>query len=430
MPVYQVGGVEMARAEGCGSFCPGPWIATVPLLFLVGCGDRTEDAPVSVYVQRDSAGVTIVENAVPADGSVPRWEVSELPDLSIGGAEADPSTQLFQVQSVAQLENGRIVVANGGTDEILYFDRTGTLLVRAGGTGEGPGEFSSVSRLWVLSGDSAAVSDPVDRSLTVLDPDGAMVREVVYGSESRELADGVISWPIPAGVFEDGSYFMSSRLGVLAYDADSGPIEVSSPHYRWIPETNELQQIGSLPAPGMFLHPTYGMLLATPFDPRPVSIAHGSSLFRGSGGQFEISEHTLDGELRRLIRLDHADRPVTSADIDRHSEAYVSGGSDDENRRRRRRLLEAVGFPEVMPAIDQLRIDSDENLWVREYIAFDDELPIWWIFDPDGRLLATAETPVGLDVQDIGRDVLLGIEEDALEIESLVRYALDRGEGL
>ena len=71
---------------------------------------------------RDSAGIRIIENGRPAEGSRLGWEIGAEPAVSIGSVEANADFQLFQVDDALRLGDGRLVVANGGSHQLLVFD--------------------------------------------------------------------------------------------------------------------------------------------------------------------------------------------------------------------------------------------------------------------------------------------------------------------
>lgn len=91
----------------------GWWLVTA--LLVQGC---TKSAPSRTYVVRDSAGVTIVENTSPAWSSGEEWRVVEPPVVEIGVIDGDQRYQLSRVLGVGRLSDGRILVANGGSQEI------------------------------------------------------------------------------------------------------------------------------------------------------------------------------------------------------------------------------------------------------------------------------------------------------------------------
>jgi len=91
-------------------------------------------------IERDSAGIVIVENFAPAWQGADAWEVVSPATVEIGVAEGEDVYQLFDVSGATRLGNGTIVVANAGTQEIRFCGADGRHLRTAGGSGRGPGE--------------------------------------------------------------------------------------------------------------------------------------------------------------------------------------------------------------------------------------------------------------------------------------------------
>ena len=99
------------------------------------------DSPGEVLTQvRDSAGIRIIENASPPEGSRLNWRIGSEPALSIGEVDGEDPYLLYLARDATRLNDGRIVVANRGTQELRVFDARGTYLETWGGEGEGPGE--------------------------------------------------------------------------------------------------------------------------------------------------------------------------------------------------------------------------------------------------------------------------------------------------
>ena len=89
----------------------------------------------------DSAGILIVKNARPEAGSRLGWQVTPEPAVSIGTIEGGEDFQLHWVDDGLKLRDGRIVVANGGSHQLLVFDEAGNYPTAWGQRGEGPGDF-------------------------------------------------------------------------------------------------------------------------------------------------------------------------------------------------------------------------------------------------------------------------------------------------
>ena len=103
---------------------------------------------------RDSAGIRIIENPRPPEGSRLDWRIGPEPAVSIGERTGEEPYLLSFVRGATRLSDGRIVVANGGSNELRFFDAVGVHLATRGGGGEGPGEFERLLRVEPWPGDS------------------------------------------------------------------------------------------------------------------------------------------------------------------------------------------------------------------------------------------------------------------------------------
>src|SRR5690606_16695817 len=147
---------------------------------LVSC--RTEAPP--VHVVRDSAGVVIIEN-VPGMRPANRISLDSVPILSIGGHEEDTTLQFYGMVGLTRLSNGSIVVADGSSRTLRYFEHDGDLLAIAGGSGEGPGRFRELSSVWRDEHDSVFVYDQYLGRLSAFDSAGRYARSWSLGTSGR-----------------------------------------------------------------------------------------------------------------------------------------------------------------------------------------------------------------------------------------------------
>lgn len=74
---------------------------------------------------------------------VPR--IDPKPSLVISATAADGKMTIGTINAADLLPDGGVVIADGSANQLLYFGGDGALMHRAGGNGEGPGEFR---RLW------------------------------------------------------------------------------------------------------------------------------------------------------------------------------------------------------------------------------------------------------------------------------------------
>ena len=133
-----------------------PHYLTGVILVTVACGDHPAGGDTtSLYaVVRDSGQVRIIENPRPPAGSRLDWRIGTEPAVSIGELDGEEPYLLARVGDALALSDGRIVVVNGGSNELRIFDALGNHVATWGGRGEGPGEFTSLSRVYRWPGDS------------------------------------------------------------------------------------------------------------------------------------------------------------------------------------------------------------------------------------------------------------------------------------
>ncbi|MYA64676.1 MAG: hypothetical protein F4139_02015 [Gemmatimonadetes bacterium] len=158
-------------------------------VLVAGCGDeRSGEAPGARLPQsgvRDSTGIMIAENPRPGADTRLGWTVSAEPLVSIGTAGGESAFQLHRVADATRLADGRIVVANGGSLELLVFDAEGGHLDSWGGEGEGPGEFQELNRVRPWRGDSLIAADPRQGRVSIFDSRGRHGRTIALLAESE-----------------------------------------------------------------------------------------------------------------------------------------------------------------------------------------------------------------------------------------------------
>lgn len=90
-------------------------------------------------------------------------------------------------------------------------------------------------------------------------------------------------------------------------------------------------------------------------------------------------------------------------------------------------MYDAIQFPDSMPAFRSLFLDDTGNLWVQEYRAAGNRGPARWrVYDRRGFPLAYVSGPERFRPTDIGRDFVLGIRKDDLDVEHVELHELER----
>jgi hypothetical protein len=381
-----------------------------------GCGGGAGGAEAVV---RDSGGVRIIENPALAADAPPLWTVAPEPRVDIGMLEGAEPYQLSQVRGVVRLSDGRLVVANGGSQELRFFDSTGTHLATAGRKGGGPGEFEQLGSVMALPGDTVAAYDWNLRRISLFDSDGRFVRSFTF-----EFPAGA---PSPIGRFADGSWLCNRNFMFRPGGAGTQVVRDTMPLLVFDSTGALRDSIGRFPGPEWYVRTEGNSAMASslPFGTNTETAVAGDRFYAGSSARYEITRYSAGGVPEEIIRLAWTPVPVTSDDVTRHKAERIAN-ADAGFRQSLERLYQDIPFPARFPAFEDLQVDPLGDLWVRDVARPGDERRRWVVFAPDGLVLGAVETPPGLTVREIGRDYVLGTWSDELDVEHVRLYALQR----
>lgn len=395
-------------------------VAFLTCIALVACSDAGPDsASLPEASVRDSAGVTIVENARLPEGAV--WTLSDSAALVIGVVDGDPAYQLFRVRDATRLPDGRIAVLNGGTSEVRVYSADGTWEASWGGQGDGPGEFMNASGLGPWPGDSLAVWDGRTRRLTILADDGLVGRTLTLSPLEN------MDFPTLADVLDDGRLVVTS----LAFPTEPRNGRVEMPVRVAVTDASGslLTSLGEHPGDAAFMTVGDGGLsiYRNPYSAGYVLAAAGDRVVLGGNARFELPFYTADGTLSRIVRLDEERTVTTEADGAAELERRLEN-VPPEGHAGVRTAYEAMPLPDTLPAIASVMVDRTGHLWVERFGVRTREGPEEWIvLDPEGRAVSRVHTPDGATLYEIGDDYVLGRVTDELGVEQVRMWRLDRG---
>ncbi|MYA12386.1 MAG: hypothetical protein F4087_02255 [Gemmatimonadetes bacterium] len=404
--------------------------ATVLVLCAFACQPDEQDALTPQIETRDSAGIRIIENPRPLEGSRLPWRIGPEPTVSIGERTGEEPYMLYLPSSFFRFPDGRIVVANRGTEEVRVFDSRGTHLATWGGEGDGPAEFETLGDVEPWPGDSILAWDFGDYAISIFDADGNYGRSFFLQSGADPPRWG----PSPVAARADGTILSIDDLGF----GDSALVQV------WDAEGDVL------PSPGVLPDEEVRTARAPDGSTEQVGVAYTRELLTAVWGDlvvaslnkpYEIRAFRADGALACIVRLEHERRAPTEAD----RQTYVEGrmaerrGAVDASTGEpipdgllalMREFFESIPVAEHFPAFSAILADDTGHLWVREYDYPQEErpAPLWTVFDPAGRVLGYVETPRGLLIGQIGEDYILGRAEDELGVEYVQLWPLARSE--
>ncbi len=169
------------------------------------------DSGPPLTVQRDSAGIEIIEAMRPIWGDSSLWSIDPEPlvDLTLTGS--GPDHEFYRAGSMMQRPDGSLMIADRSSEEVRVFSATGEFVASFGGSGDGPGEFRG---LYVIenAGDTLLAMDS-DGRVAVVAPDLAVVRTFNLAPLTFDLH-----------YLDGGAILPEPRLLVLPQAGVAGPI--------------------------------------------------------------------------------------------------------------------------------------------------------------------------------------------------------------
>jgi len=363
----------------------------------------------------------------------PGWTISATPVVTIGGPDEREGYLLHQVIGTTRLGDGRIVVADIGSSEVLFYDSLGVHLRTTGGRGEGPGEFQRIMQLQHLPGDTLLVLS-YRPGLTWLSPEGDYLR-----SEKVE-------WPnvasLPCRLAETNWHVLDDGSIVTLLEDNFGfdPCP-PSPDPPWR-QTGLLARAtafdGTFDTLGIFPaternspnYRAFGHTLALAFGPDRVYV--------GDTASEEILVLSLRGDTLRVLPTPWSAVPIPPEARKEDVRSFERPDGSVE-----------VGNPYLYPAdyplFGRLLADDVGYLWVMAYPTLLEPVPApmfestaalaliteeggarWRVLDSTGEAVAELRTAPGFFPFEIGEDYVLGVWKDAFDVQAVQLYRLDR----
>ncbi len=354
------------------------------------------------------------------------WTVSAEPLVRIGAVDGPREQLLDGVVGAVRMSDGDIVLGEWTTGELRRYDPEGTLVWRAAGQGEGPGEHRMLAFAGLIPGDTVVTWDRRLNRVQLFDPDGGPVRAF------RVEAPG--SGALPTGVIG-----VSGRHLVLTFNA--GGAEPEDGIVRWPAvriATLSLEDGGVrvvMDVPGREVradaNEEFVQVMEYPFGKGPRYSVSAGRLVVVDTERFAVRSVSLDdGAVTAILRRDEPVRAVTDEDVDAYVE-WMTAGSVAAGLHVPPGLREQPMAP-TLPALTSIHLDAAGNLWVEPHSRRGSQVPPFQVYTPDGEWLGTVSVPPGLEQEnlglpvrfEIGDDYILGVWRDELEVEYVRMYGL------
>jgi len=341
---------------------------------------------------------------------------------------APPEFTLTDVISVRTMDGGGLVVAESRTRELRIFDSAGQHVRTLGGIGEGPGEFSSLSTLSGLAGDTIWAWDSRNQRMTTFGPQGTLLDASIFEGDPYDRLLRV--YRLPEGNWLGVSSWRDrERRTPQAQELD---ITRGSHVLRLLrPDGTELdtitvvkgtEYISELSIRGTTLAE---MSFRRPFGRATYITPEPGGIVVGSNDRFEFLDYDATGSPRLLVRAPEFDLPIEAEEVSRARASQLDGSNaSPEFLRTMEATYSDFPLPEFRPAFSDIRVSRGGEIWLAEYEFEADSVSTWVVLDPRGMLLGSVAVPPGFQIHEVGEDYLLGVWKDELGVPFVRRYAL------
>lgn len=364
----------------------------------------TSDAGVTIT---DSAGVTLVRFADLASLSVPERALTL--SAEVGGR---PGSELYRVSSARLLDGGGLVIGNSGTAQVVYTDGAGEVVGRAGGEGDGPGEFRAITGFPRLRGDTLTVYDVRLGRLTVLDPAGEVVetRPLQPPSRSVDL--------LPLAISADGRVL--AIQGEARIFAQSGVRQDTAP-LMLIRPPSSVDTLSLWPSKQWSFAAMERGAFRSEFGFGRSAQASGRNGRAVVGSTGTLALRVVDADGAEVMRIEgtRPNPPVSDDQVDRWRADRLADLPDDAPPALRT-AIEAAPHNETLPAFAGVLLDADGRVWIGEWVDIGaDERP-WTVFGRDGEPAFRVVLPRSATPLDAAGDRLVVLDRTELA-EEVVR---------
>jgi hypothetical protein len=391
-------------------------VCLVMMAGLVACGDTAQRAE---YLERDSAGVHIVESPAAMAERWLGWSIADSPEVDIGVAEGDSAYMLYRISGAARLPDGRILVVNGGTQQLRFFDASGGFLRNVGGRGDGPGEFRFPELIPSMEWDSLRVFDRGSRLLKLLTIDGEFAGSWTVRAPITEA----IGFAGDRLIFSTGTARagLDSPEGIVSNDIVVQSIAANGP---------QVDTIVVYAGQHLFLGNQARQISFTqvPFEAAPSAALGRDRLYATPGRHAEVHVYNPDVGHESTWRVLRPAEPVTRPEFESAVERVIAGLRDPSAAPEMRRRYSKMNIPAARPAFVRLLVDEAAHVWAEDFRVDPASPRQWTVFDTQGRAIGRISTPAALTIDQIGTDFVLGWLRDELDVEHVRLYRLKRDE--
>ena len=379
--------------------------ALLLLCGIIACSDGDSGTP--LVVQRDSAGIQIVEAMRPLWGDSSLWHIDAEPLVDVTLTGSGPDHEFYRVRGMRQRPDGSLMAADGNSLEVRLFSETGEFQGSLGGSGGGPGEFSDLDRI-EMAGDTLLALG--DGRIAVFAPDLTVVRTF---SVDRFIPG--LLFPTDLHYLDEGAILPELFSPVLPGDGSSGLFWRPVPLLLFDMEGEQIDSIGETRGHEQYVSGEGSSRTGGPLFARTSHVAaHGQRILRGSSEMMQVEELDTSGNLVRILRIPDYPLDLSEARIAAERDAVIERFAPIGQQ-----LFGNAPASDTRPAYADILVDPSGAIWLELYRgeSEQDQPEEWLVLDADGIWLGTVGIPDRFTVLDIIMDAILGVWEDEMDVE-------------
>jgi len=387
------------------------------------CHDREAIGPVKPRVVRRPrlAVACVLAATLQVTAGVAQEAPVRLTQIArVGVVDGDARYQFFEIAAALSVRGDTIVVADGGSQNLRFYDPSGQFVRSVGGAGDGPGEYRRLTSVTVWR-DSLFVYDHDLARMTVLDRHGGMRRSFRLGfDDSRPLQSilGVVEPGLVIG--EVGAVLMPGvESGIRRDSFTVAAYDLAGRHVRPIGRFNGNDQI-------VLVRTTAGSMSASkrllPNGRMTFRATSSTRIVVGETDRYEVKQYDADGKLVSQIQQAR-DEVQLSPEEQAGMRRRITAAPDPNQRREAERLIRGMELPRTRPAYSDLAVATDGRILIRESAAGQDGAR-WTLFDTVGQLRSHIVLPVTARILHLREGTLITVESDDVGVEQVVMYHL------
>lgn len=349
------------------------------------------------------------------------WSAVE--QVTIGEESGDARQEFGRVANAVKVADGRIAIADGLHSEVRLFTAQGSYDRTFGRRGAGPGEFTTLTRLALLAGDTLSAGGTYRQARYL--PDGTFIddRQFAWPGLARPPFSVEAAWPLA-----DGSF------AVMLIESSAGQPAVRPLHRSGLmyviagADAALRDSLGVFPGLEQLSYEDAGRVhTAVPLFAAFTRLVVGREyLVIADMGVDSILRYHIPSARRTWVRVPLTRQRIGAAAMRRAQESACDWTIDAAAQQRCEISVRQLPPQTEYPLLRDVAVDSAGRIWLAMYT----ELPShddaeWLVVDGDGTVAARTRLPRGLRITQIGTGYVLGISQDSLGVQRVREFRIE-----